>query len=374
VKARSTVIQGVLALLGLLAAYFTWQRPKETVATEAVKVVDATKQSLEKIHFDDGVRFLDLARKTDGEPSTWITMGYLPGKRPQVVDAGPPPAPDAGRDGGALDGGAHDAGAVDGGADGGLRVNPPPPPVQRIAEPPPTREVRGGERADALWAKFAPFEATRALGTLSAEKLKELGLAENTRTLDLTVAGTTRHFAVSRPLPGVIGAYLLDTASKEVYLLPGTLLTELDPTSQMLVDRRLHAFKQSEFDRFTVVVGEQRKTYAQTDAEQPAKLKVAPEDALDKPDEMAKNWHDKVFNRLVVTEVLGTGEQPAGGAPEVKLRIEYTGKGKEKGFLELALDKNRSPWARTEHTASWVAVHQGAEEMLLEAPRMVEKK
>lgn len=372
-KARSTLIQGVLALLGLVAAYVTWQRPKETVSTEAVKVVDATKQSLEKVHYDDGVRFLDLVRKTDGEPSTWLTMGYLPGKRPEV-DAGPPPpppSPDAGRDGGAADAGRD---GRDGGADGGVKVNPPPPLVQRIVEPPPTREVRGGERADALWARFAPFEATRALGTLSAEKLKELGLAENTRTLDLTVAGTTRHFLVSRPLTGVIGAYLQDTASKEVYLLPGTLLTELDPSSQMLVDRRLHAFKQSEFDRFTVIVGEQRKTYAQTDAELPAKLKVAPEDALDKPDEMAKNWHDKVFNRLVVTEVLGKGEQPAGGAPQVSLRLEYAAKGKEKGFLELALDKSRSPWARTEHTAGWVAVHQGAEEMLLEAPRMVEKK
>ena len=39
---------------------------------------------------------------------------------------------------------------------------------------------------------------------------------------------------------------------------------------------------------------------------------------------MAKNWHDKVW-RMMVTEVLGKGELPSGGTPEVACKVEYAG-------------------------------------------------
>ena len=49
---------------------------------------------------------------------------------------------------------------------------------------------------------------------------------------------------------------------------------------------------------------------------------------------MAKNWHDKVW-RMMVTDVLGKGEQPSAGTPEVACKVEYGWHGKQKGFLEL---------------------------------------
>jgi hypothetical protein len=243
-----------------------------------------------------------------------------------------------------------------------------PPPV------PPTRELRGNERGEKAWEKFAPFEAVRALGQLSDAKLKELSLDQSPKLLTLSVAGTDHQFRVSNPSAGFVGQYVMDLRTKEVYLLSGGTLSEIEPSSTTLVDRRLHAFKATDYDAFTVTLAEGgQKTFVQTDANIPQTTKVAAKETPDKPDEFAKNWHDKIWNRMIVTEVLGKGEKPPAGEPTVLLRIDYFSKGKPKGWIEIA----RMPgvavqvFARTENTAGWVALHTGVEEMALEAKKVV---
>ncbi len=346
-KARSTAIQGALAVTALAAAYFTWQRPKETINTESVVVLEAKKQSLEKIHFEDGTKFIDVVRHIEEPAGLWLTQGYLPGKTPVIADAG------------------FTLVSLDGGVDGGalLVANKP-------ASIPPTREVRGNERAETLIARFTPLEAARALGTLSDEKLVELSLAGSPRRLEVTVAGTIRTFIVSRQQVGIIGTYLQDVRSNEVFLMQGTLLNELDPNSQTLVDRRLHAFKQNEADHFTVSAGGKKVEFVQTNAEISQTAKVARVESPEKLEELVKNWHDKVWNRIIVTEVLGRNELPKTGEPKVELRIDYTLRGAPKGWLEIALDSTAATWVRTENTAGWVAVHQGTDEILLEGKKI----
>ena len=78
-----------------------------------------------------------------------------------------------------------------------------------------------------------------------------------------------------------------------------------------------------------------------------------------------------MWNRLIVTEVLGKGELPKAGEPQVALRLDYRRAGKPKGFLELAFDSGRGVWARSENTAGWVGVHQGAEELVLEGQKQL---
>ena len=91
----------------------------------------------------------------------------------------------------------------------------------------------------------------------------------------------------------------------------------------------------------------------------------------DKPEELVKNWHDKVWTRLIVTEVLGKGEAPKHGEPRVAMRLDYTSRGQPKGWLEVGLDDTKGTWARSENTANWVAVHQGADELVIEAKKIV---
>lgn len=367
-KARSAWIQGLLALGGLLLAYITWQRPKESSGAERVKVLEATKQSLELVRMEDGTRFVELRREGGGElPTFWVTQGYLPGKEP-VYDAGAPEFV-------ALDGGELDGGGADAGADAGMAAPHPLAPQAIVTPPPqptPTRKMRGGERALEIFHKLTPFEATRALGQLSAEKRAEVGLADSSRTLTLTVAGVARRYAIAKPQVGLFGWYIEDEQTKAVYLLEASLLSDLDPTSQVLVDRRLHTFRLNEFDAFKLSAQGKEQEYLHRAPDNIGNtVTVAKKESPDTAEELVKNWHDKVFARVVVTEVLGEGELPKAGAPEVMLRVDYTQKGAAKGFLELAMDPKKSTWARSENTAGWVAVHQASDELILEALRFL---
>ena len=341
-KARSAALQGGLALAGLVAAYVTWQRPKDSGKSESVVVVDASKNSLERVRYEDGTRAVSVEKKD----RLLLTLEYLPGKRP-VIDAG------------------ETILEADGGVDAGIiRVS------SRPAEPTPDRTVYANDRADTLWAKLTPFEGTRALGTLPKEKLEEVGLTNSERKLELQVSGVNRRFTISRPVAGLIGSYAQDEKSGEVFLISSSVFNELDPNSQLLVDRRLHLFKPTEFDAFTVKANEKSVAFVQTGADIPQTAKVARAATPDKAEELVKNWHEKIWNRLIVTEVLAKDEPAKWGEPKVQLRLDYTLKGQPRGFLELAFDPKGNTWARSENTPSWVSVHQGSEEIIIEGVKL----
>lgn len=341
-KARSAALQGGLAVVGLVAAYVTWQRPKDAVKSDAVVVVDASKNSLEKVRYEDGVRSVTVEKKD----RLYVTLAWLPGKRP-VVDAGLSVVP------------------LDGGVDGGALLATVKP-----AEPAPDRTVYANDRGELIWTKLTPFEGTRALGQLPKEKLEEVGLTHSERKLELTVSGLAHRFTISRPVSGLIGNYAQHEKTGEVFLISSSLFNELDPNSQVLVDRRLHLFKATEFDAFTVKAGEKTASFVQTGADIPETAKIARAATPDKAEELVKNWHQKVWNRLVVTEVLAQGEQPKAGEPVVQLRIEYALKGQPRGWLELAVDPAKAPWARSENTPGWVSVHQGTDELIIEGLKL----
>ena len=342
-KARSAALQGGLALAGLVAAYVTWQRPKDSFKSESVVVVDAAKNSLERVRYEDGVRSIAVEKKD----RLLVTLANLPGKRP-VFDAGVSLV------------------EVDGGVDGG-----PVLASARQPEPPPDRTVFANDRAETLWTKFTPFEGSRALGILSKEKLEEVGLSNSERKLELQVSGVNHRFTISRPIGGLIGTYAQEEKSGEVFLISSSVFNELDPNSQLLVDRRLHVFKPTEFDAFTVKFADKSAAFVSTGADIPQTAKVARAATPDKAEELAKNWHDKLWNRLIVTEVLSQNEVPKQGVPVAQMRVDYALKGQPKGWLELGFDPTGSTWARSENTPSWVSVHQGSEEMIHEGQKLL---
>lgn len=353
-KASSAAINGALAVAGLVAAYATWQRPRDTGSNDNVVVLEASRATLNKVRFDDGSRVLELTRP-DGAKTVWLRQETLASpltRMPSQYTLLPDGGPALPTDGGALDAGGI---VVE------VKQLPPEPP-------PPPRITRGNERAETLLGRFTPFEAVRALGTLSKEKEKELGLEGSVRTLAVTVSGQVHTYAVSNPQPGMIGTYLKDKDGA-VYLLTGSLLSELEPSSQALVDRRLHTFRAPEYDEFVIGYDTVKRAYLQKDAEIPQTMKVSAKETPDKPDDLVRNWHDKVWNRLIVTEVLGKDEAPKTGAPKVELRIDYLARGANKGFLELGKGPGGELWARTENTASWVGLHSGTDDLIAEAKK-----
>ncbi|HVE85248.1 MAG TPA: DUF4340 domain-containing protein [Myxococcales bacterium] len=369
-KAQAAAVHGGLAGLALLVAFVTWQRePESANAADSVVALDVSKSDLAAVRLQTPELTLEVHKKDD---EVWVRSVPVPKPVPA-----PLPAP-AGVDGGTpgADGGVLSKvltpvrpAAADGGvgADGGVKVPPPPPPM-----PPPTppRDVRGNELAEKMLEKFAPMRALRSLGKQPQEKLKELGLDEPRRTLTVVQrGGRETAFKVSNPVLGA-GSPYLQAPDGTVYLLPATIISQLESGQTQLVDRRLHAFKQAEADSLVVKAGDKQRELVQTADEQGA-VRVASRKTPDKPDDLTRNWNDKVW-RLVSIEALGAGETPAGGEPKVEGRIEYLRRGKQVGFVDLARGPSGELYLRTEHTAGWVKAHNKADEVLGEIKKVME--
>jgi len=351
---RAAATQGGLAAVGLLAARITSQRQPEH-APVSVTVLDATKMDVTRVHYTDDHNAVDFERgRGDKAPPVWIHLVHSADQKNDVKK------------------------------DQKDKAKPEPP---KAKEPPaPPRDLVGGDQATKVLDQFAPLVSPRAFGQLDAAKLKELGLEAPTRKLDVTVKGEVHHYVVGQPEKATGGeSFLRDTADGRVYLMPRGMLADLQNPAH-LVDRRLHGFEPGDFDRMVLGAGGKSKEYVQLDREVRAKAGFAPARTPDKRDQMAKNWHDAVW-RAFPSDILGRGEEPAGGKPTVVLRVDYFDGKSAVGYMELArvepsggLSEDAASeasssdvYARTEHSAGWMKLHNGGQlvadaQKLLAAP------
>ncbi len=346
---RSAAIQGGLAIAGLVAAHLTWQREPER-APGAVTVIDASKSDVSVVHYADNNTVVDFRRAEGGDVPLWIhivkgdcALRHNPDKK----DANK-------KDPAKKDDGKKDDNKKDDAAE----------------QPDTPRDLRGSDMAVRLVDNFGPLVSPRAFGVLDAAKLKELGLQSPVRKLDVTVKGDVRHYEIGQPEKAAGGeSFLRDTRDGRVYLMPRGMLADLQ-TPAHLVDRRMHAFELADFDRIVITAGGKSKEYVQTDRQVRSKAAFAPPKSPDKPDQMAKNWHDSLW-RAFPSELLGHGEEPAGGKPATVLRVEYFDGGKSIGFDEFARAESSSGvsedpasgdvYLRTEHSAGWMKIQTGAQ-------------
>jgi hypothetical protein len=97
--------------------------------------------------------------------------------------------------------------------------------------------------------------------------------------------------------------------------------------------------------------------------------RLAPEESPDASDAPASAFAERVW-RLSPTEVLGRGETPREGPPQLALRVDYLRNRRPLGFIELARAGNEL-FARTEHTVSWVRLPAPSATVLGEADRLL---
>jgi hypothetical protein len=352
-RIQGAVVQGGLAALGMVLAFTTWRREPDKAPGQVV-VIDASKNDVKKVHFtDDKGGFVELTRADDG---VWL----------RVSARG--------------EGKAHT----------------------------PERELRGSEAAEKLLDSFGPLRATRALGVPAEDKLVEYGLADAPPKDDSSTkkpdGGVAKHAEAPAKKPTVrkrfevtargeahaftVGAggasfvpYLRDEHDGQVYLLGGSLVSDLDSAATRMVERGLHGFKPGDFDGVTVIAGGKRRDLRVLAADKPLEAKLASAKTPDKPDEMARSWHDKVW-RLFPVEVLGRNETPAAGAPQTVVRVEYASHGRQQGFVEIGRVAAPAPantsaapppaeiYARSEHTAGWVKLTTAAEDVIKDAEKI----
>jgi len=351
VTGKATALQGGLAALGLITAHLTWQREPERAPGE-VTVIDAGKNELGKVHFEDETSSIDLQRKSEGgETAVWLHLV----EKPKT----PPPPKNA----------KKDAKADATNTSEPPEPSEPPPPPTPPANPP--RDLRGSDVATKLLDQLAPLRSPRAFGILDPAKLKELGLEGSKRKLTITAKGDTREYTIGQPQGnGILEAFMRDDRDGRVYLMPHGVLGDL-MASTRLVDKKLHGFEPTEFDRMVLTIGGKSRELVQTHRESIQAAQLAAPKTPDKPDQMAKNWHDLLW-RSFAMDVLGQGEVPKEGAPTPVGKVEYFDGKKSLGYIELAKAPETSVqqtdpagnrttlYARTERTAGWVKLHVNA--------------
>jgi hypothetical protein len=346
-NARAVVTQGALAVAGLAAAYVTWQRQPELAAGESF-ALDIGKGDLEKIRYEDAEfkSWAELSRDKDAS-GPFVTLQMS----------------------------ASDASGI------AMPAGHPGVPVKI-----PQRLVRGNESAERLFERFAPLRATRALGVLDKSKLKDLGLDTTKKKIEVVGRGTKRTYALAPAPAGGTDPYIRDEADNRVYIIPRTILSDLQSASTNLVERRMHPFKIEEVDRIVVSAGGKKKEYEATRIGDLPGVRLALAGSGGKADETAKNWHDRIWN-LFPADVFGKGEQPKEGTPRPALRVEYFARGRSLGWLELALTGGAPPanestaapprpdaaYARSEFTLGWMKMPNDAMGLVNEGDGLVKK-
>jgi hypothetical protein len=319
---RSVAAQGGLALGALVLAYFTWQRRPELLPDE-VFVVDIGKNDLVSVRFDDQ------------EKSTWVELGRSSDESGSfiAVRLGPQEQP--------------------------ATAKPPSTGTKTESKKTPERLVRGSDAAEKLFTNFSPLRASRGLGILSAEKLKDLGLDNPKKRITLVLRTGQRGFAIAPAPAGGSEPYLRDEQSGQVFLVARSFLSDFQTAASLLVERHVHAFRLEEADRIAVSLGSIRREFLISRGEDG--VRIAPMSAPDKPDSSFKTWHDRVFATWP-GDVLGKDEVPAEGPPQVELRVDYSLHGRRLGFIEIgkaatvasAAEAAKPPlFARSERTLGW---------------------
>jgi hypothetical protein len=343
-NARAVAVQGGLALAGLVTAYFTWQRTPDLQAGE-VLAVDLAKSDLEKVRFEDqeSKSWSELIRDKDAN-------GLFVQLHTSGSDASGVPMPSG-----------H-----------------PSVPIKV-----PERTVRGNEAASHLFEKLAPLRASRALGTLDAAKLKDLGLDTTKKHIEVVGRGTRRRFAIAPAPPGGSDPYIRDEQDGRVFIIARAIFSDLQSASVNLVERKLHNFPIEDVDRLVITAAGRTKEFRGTRLGDLPGIRLSPPGS-EKADETAKNWHDKVWN-IFPTEVLGRGEVPTTGAPKVAVRIEYFSRGHSLGWVELARaeqvnESTPAPaaasnvsYARSDFSLGWMKMAADVANLINEGESLVSK-
>jgi hypothetical protein len=345
---RQVAVQGGLALVALVAAYFTWQREAELAPGEVV-VVDINKGELTAVRFEDQ------------EKSTWVELGRADDDGEPLISVHLSPQDEPKKPAGAKE---------------------PTVAVNKT----PDRIVRGSDAAEKLFASFAPLRASRGLGILAADKLKDLGLSGSQKRITLTLRNGKRTFAIAPAPPGGAEPYLRDELDGRVYVVARSMLSDFGSAASILVERHAHTFRLEDADRMVVTYGKTRREFLISKGENGVRL--APPSAPDKPDASLKTWHDRVFSVWPI-EVLGKDEVPAEGSPQLELHVDYSARGRRLGFAEIAMgvtvaspaesttdaqdakDAKKTLYARSERSLGWFKLSSDARTILSDAERIL---
>ncbi len=298
---KRTWIHAALLALAAIVAYVQAQ-PKDVndkpLQPGEIELWKAKPDDVAKIVFEDDQKKVVLEKKSD-KGGAWYV-----GKVEPV-----PPKKDEGAGGG---GGGH--------ADNPHEL-PKPPPVEATT-------FASVTVAKELVKTLASLRAKRSFGQVGDDRMKEFGFDKPEGTLRVTVGGVEHALVIGAPTAGAATRYARDVDSKVVYVIDGSVVSDLKAGAPRLSERNQHEWKWNEPDAVTISGGGKSKRVVHAGTE--GHRFWADANSADQNDETSGNWLMKV-ERLRPNTFL---ESMPDGATRV-LRVEYRSGSEEKGFLEL---------------------------------------
>jgi len=239
---------------------------------------------------------------------------------------------------------------------------PAPPPAPK---PPPkisTETFVSVKEAEELVKKLAPLMALRSVGKIDPKQASDFGLDKPDGTLKVKIAGKEHVLTVGGQTPGGGERYAKYAASGEVFAIPGELTQALVYADSRLMERDLHAFATDEVEKLKISKGGKSRNLVRVAGKQNAWADAA---TPTKADETLSNWLTKL-ERVRITDYV---EKPSTAPrPEhLVVRVDYSSKSKELGYLELYKvpgEKDPEYLARTEYGRWYTKVVPSAAEQV----------
>lgn len=190
----------------------------------------------------------------------------------------------------------------------------------------------GNKATEELMKTLAKLPAIRALGRIGKEKLDEFGLSDAKKTLKITEGKNTRVFKVGKRTHGNMDYYLQDVSDERVYVVRPRALQDLSYAEYRLMERNLHTFDSTEFDRVQISTKEKKVALQQHNRHKPSKATYSRLGGSGKAESHFKSWMQKL-SRLRALEYPTPASPLRGLVPVAKVQF-YFGQ-KSLGVTEL---------------------------------------
>ncbi len=377
---KGVVIQALLAVLGLVAAYLVWtEKDIEGAVEGGVTILTCGTRDLQRVtlsgqnvvtalYREDGVWWAEerqVPRKVAGEGSAdQATPDVAGGVSAEGAEG------NVGEEAGELSGVPSEApvsnpAETDTAEMDAVETNTveTTKAATTIEAPPPNNFVVN-ESADTYLDRFRRLQALRGLGKLSEEQLAALGFDGPELVFEVECKSVKRSFRVGGSTFGTGDRYLKDLRSQEIFLVDAEVIKGVESAKFRLMQREMHRFELSEVEKVVVSALGQQRTLLHRDRLKPELESWVDVDAPDRRNELYANWLDRV-GKLRAQSYLGPGIQPeqdvkdATGSQESVVQIRYLDKRENViGELELVRvpGEQVTYFARSDTTQRWVKV------------------
>lgn len=341
---KGVLIQALLALSGLVAAYFVWTEKKVDGSQETgVAVVSCDKRDIAELRYEDEKLNIVLASTEAGLSVTETKYAPAP--------ADPKKAAAAEAEGAKAEDAAPEAEEADAAAE-----------AKRIEKE--KNIFVANKAAETYLEKWDPLQAIRSLGELSEEQEASLELSDAKARLALKCGGVEKVFRIGGSAYGSGDRYLRAEDGGPVYLLEAETVRAIESAKFRFMQRELHRFEMRRVETLTIEAAGRSRTLLHRNRLDKAKAEWVDQAAPDRRNELFANWLERV-ERLRAQKYLAADATPetdvekATGSPELLAKLVYKSvDGDTLGSFELMKVPAEMDifYARTEATRGWVTV------------------